>query len=166
MPEVIFDCCVLSNFALADALPVLKASAGGTVRLTGFVSAEILRAIQGGHSRLAAITRGLSEGWIQEAHPSAPAEKKLFASLSQSLGLGEASSLAVAKARRWVFACDDRAARREATLLEVPLTGTIGILVKSVRNKSLKADQAERVLKRMIDEGFYSPVRSLKSLPD
>lgn len=164
MPEIIFDCCVLSNFALADALPVLKASTGGAARLTGFVSAEILRGIQGGHSRLAAITTGLCEGWIQEVHPSSPAEKKLLASLSQSLGLGEASSLAVAKARRRVFACDDRAARREATLLEVPLTGTIGILVKAVRSKTLKTAQAERILRKMTERGFFSPVRSLKDL--
>lgn len=164
--EIIFDCCVLSNFALTDSLPVLKASYAGAARLSVFVSAEILRGIQKGHSRLAGIKKALGEGWIQEIHPSSPDEKELFETLSFSLGLGEASSLALAKARGWLFASDDWAARREASRLGVALTGTIGILLKALRGKLLKADQAERVLKRMIEKGFYSPVRSLKSIPD
>jgi len=42
MPEVVFDCCVLSNFALSGALSVLKSLYAGTSYLTDFVSAEIL----------------------------------------------------------------------------------------------------------------------------
>jgi predicted nucleic acid-binding protein len=53
--------------------------------------------------------------------------------LSISLGLGEASSLAVAACRGFRFASDDQAARREAGRLGVGLTGTIGILAKAVR---------------------------------
>jgi len=62
MPEVVFDCCVLSNFALSGALSVLKSLYAGTSYLTDFVSAEILRRIQKGCGELIAIKEALKDG--------------------------------------------------------------------------------------------------------
>ena len=88
-------------------------------------------------------------------------EKALFQTLSVSLGLGEASSIAIAKTRGYVFACDDKTARREASLLEVKLTGTIGILKKAVKTKIVGPKKANRVLAKMKASGFYSPTSSI-----
>lgn len=135
MPEIIFDCCCLSNFALSDSLFILKNIYSSSAFVTEFVSAEIMRGIQRGHKDLAEIQDSLKEGWLKEVVLSTKKEKSLYETISVSLGLGEASSIAVAKARGFFFACDDRTARREAGLLDVKLTGTLGILKKAVRNR-------------------------------
>jgi predicted nucleic acid-binding protein len=75
-----------------------------------------------------------------------------------SLGEGEASCIAVAAHRNYVFACDDRLARKEAMRLAIPLTGTIGILNKAVRSGLVESYAANELLHEMVRQGFYSPV--------
>ncbi|MFZ2055489.1 MAG: hypothetical protein WAU81_14970 [Candidatus Aminicenantales bacterium] len=166
MPEVVFDCCVLSNFALSDSLFILKNLYGSSAFLTDFVSAEIVKGIQSGHSGLSRIEDALAQGWLKEISLGRKGERAIWRTLTVSLGLGEASSIAVAKIRGWLFACDDRVARREAGLLGVKLTGTLGILKKAVRHRVVILKSADRILVRMTDHGFYSPVDSLRALGD
>jgi predicted nucleic acid-binding protein len=162
MPEIIFDCCSISNFALSDSLFILKNLYSESAFITNFVSAEIMRGIQGEHKDLMKVQEALREGWLREAVLSSKNEKSLYEMLSVSLGLGEASSIAVAKSRGFIFACDDRAARREAGLLDVKLTGTLGILKKAVKQKTINLNKGNIILAKMIESGFYSPVKSLK----
>jgi predicted nucleic acid-binding protein len=162
--KIVFDCCVVSNFALSGSLPVLKRQHGGSAFITDFVSAEIWRGIQAGHANLAGIQEALRHGWLREISLSRAKEKALFQSLSVSLGLGEASSIALAKSRRLLFACDDRAARREAGILGVKLTGTVGILRTAVRKRAIGLKEGDSILAKMIAHGFHSPVRSLKEI--
>jgi len=82
----------------------------------------------------------------------------------EKIGLGEASSIAIAKARGFFFACDDRTARREAGLLGVKLTGTFGILKKAVRNRIIRLKEGNLILAEMIEKGFYSSVSSLREI--
>jgi predicted nucleic acid-binding protein len=164
MPEIIFDNCVLSNFAVSEALEVLKTLYPNTAHITEFVAAENMKGIAQGHNGLVAIRQALRDGWITEITLKGKAEKRLFESLSMSLGLGEASSMAAAKARSFVFACDDRMARKESELLGIKLTGTIGILVRAVRNKAVNGKKADEILTTMIRHGFYSPVASIREL--
>ena len=132
--------------------------------ITDFVSAEILKGIRAGHGGLAAIPEAVKAGWLLEVSLTSREEKTLFESLSISLGLGEASSLAVAARRGFRFASDDQAARREAGRLDVRLTGTIGILAKAVRLHLCDVKAADRYLSIMIDHGFYAPVRSIREV--
>lgn len=164
MPEIIFDCCCLSNFALSDSLFILKNLYSSSAFVTEFVSAEIMRGIQRGHKDLAKIQDSLKQGWLKEVVLSTKEEKSLYETLSVSLGLGEASSIAVAKARGLFFACDDRTARREAGLLDVKLTGTLGILKKAVRNRIIRLKEGNLILADMIAKGFYSSVSSLREI--
>ena len=161
MPETVFDCCVISNFALAGALGVVEGLCANRAWITDFVAAEVLRGIQAGHSRLRSVPEAVRAGWLLDTALAAGDEKRLFEELSRSLGLGEASSVAVAKARGFVFASDDRAARAEAAARGVPLTGTVGILVKAVRAGVCDLGAADRHLAGMVEAGFFSPVRSL-----
>ena len=164
MPEIIFDCCVLSNFALSDSLHVIKKLYANSSYVTSFVAAENLRGILGGHNRLVIVNEALKEGWLKETALRGEKEKALFEMLSVSLGFGEASSIAVAKTRGYIFACDDRAARKEADLLDVKLTGTIGILIKAVTKKVIDSHEADVILNQMTASGFYSPVKSIKDI--
>jgi len=141
---------------------VLKRLYGGSAFITDFVSAEIWRGIQAGYAALNEIPEAIRIGWLKEIALSREREKNLFQSLSVSIGLGEASSIALAKARRLIFACDDRAARREAGLLEVKLAGTVGILRKAWQKRTISQKEGDTILANMIASGFHSPVRSLK----
>jgi predicted nucleic acid-binding protein len=164
MPEIVFDCCVISNFALTEAFGVLENLYRDKVCITDFVAAEVLRGIQAGHSRLEAIPQAVRAGWLKETGLRTAGEKRLFESLSRSLGLGEASSIAVAKSRRYIFASDDRVARAQAAALGVTLTGTLGILAKAVRAGVCDVRAADGCLSRMVEAGFFSPVRSMRGL--
>jgi predicted nucleic acid-binding protein len=162
MPETVFDSCVLSNFALADATPILERLYGRSAFITDFVAAEIMRGIQKGYPGLEVIQAALRNGLLTETVLKRGREKDLFAELSISLGLGEASSIAVAKNRAWTFACDDKMARQEAASIGVTLTGTIGILIKASKKKHLTVKEADNVLAVMIKNGFYSPAKSIR----
>lgn len=165
MPEIVFDTCVISNFSLAGALDILECLYGNKAAITEFVAAEVLRGIQAGHAPLDAIPKAVRAGWLKEAGLRSGEEKMLFETLSRSLGLGEASSIAVAKSRGFSFASDDRVARAEAARLGVPLTGTLGILIKAARAGVCDLRTADGYLAKMIEAGPFSPVRSLREIP-
>lgn len=164
MPEIVFDNCVLSNFALSGSLEIIRTLYAKVAYITDFVSAEYMQGITQGHDALIGIRQALIEGWLKEITLKGKVERRLFESLSVSLGLGEASSMAAAKARSYVFACDDRAARKEADLLGIRLTGTVGILAKAVISKVVNGKKADEILKIMVQNGFYSPVMSVKEV--
>ncbi len=48
MPEIVLDCCVVSNFALAGELEILEALYKDKAYITDFVAAEVMRGIQAG----------------------------------------------------------------------------------------------------------------------
>lgn len=166
MPEIVLDGRVVSNFALAGSLGILEALYKEKVYVTDFVAAEIMRGLQAGHSMLEAVPKAVRAGWMKETGLRTAEEKDLFRSLSRSLGLGEASSIAVAKSRRYLFASDDRVARTEAAALSVPLTGTLGILARAVRAGVRNARTADECLSRMVEAGFFSPVRSIREIAE
>ena len=167
MPEIVFDTCVISNFALAGALGILEGlyrNKAHKAYIIDIVSMEILRGIQSGHARLEAIPKAVQAGWLKETGLKLGKERELFETLSVSLGLGEASSIAVAKSRGFRFASDDSVARAAAVRLGVPLTATLGILVKAVREGVCDLEAADGYLGKMIKAGFFSPVRSLREI--
>lgn len=164
MPEIVFDTCCLSNFAICDSLFILNNLYGRSVYITEFVSAEILRGVQQGHQNLTKIQDSIKEGWIGEISLITTEEKALFETLSVSLGLGEASSIAIAKTRSFRFASDDRTARREARHLDIQVTGTIGILKKAILNNHIDPEKGDVILAKMTAKGFYAPISSLEEI--
>jgi len=158
MPDVIFDTMVISNFSKAGQLELLRRMYTANACCSGFVVAEVLRGFRQGHTDLEPLVQLLSEGWPRQDDLSTPAERQLYARISVSLGDGESSCLALAAQRGYVCACDDRLARSEAVRLGLPLTGTVGILIKAVRIGVIDLKKANAVLKRMIAAGFYAPV--------
>lgn len=139
---------------------------GHSAVVTDFVMAEVRRGFQAGHNHLRLIQDALDEGWLEEASLLTKEERAVFRSLSVSLGLGEASSISVAKVRGFLFACDDRTARKEAGLLGIKLTGTLGILMKAVRERVIGFRDGDRILAGMKAGGYYSTIRSLRDIGD
>ncbi len=137
MPEVVFDTCVISNFTLAEAFGVIEDLYRGRAHIPEFVAAEITRGIQAGNARLAAVPKAVRAGWLKETGLRSRAEKALF---------------------------ESKVARAEAVRLGVPVTGTVGILVKAVRRGVCDGRAADSYLEKMIDAGFFSPVGSIRGL--
>jgi len=162
MPEVIFDTCVLSNFALSGSFPLVRTLYPRSAFVSEMVVLENLRGIQKGFSALGTVRTALNDGWLQEVSLTHPGEWQTFENLSISLGIGESSCIAIARHRGYVLACDDRAARKEAALCGVPLTGTVGILIKAAASGVLDLKKANSILKKMIAKGCYAPVQRIE----
>ncbi|MFB3766596.1 MAG: DUF3368 domain-containing protein [Methanotrichaceae archaeon] len=85
-------------------------------------------------------------------------EKDSFLQLSDRFGHGEASCLAIALHRDAGILTDDLDARRFAQMGNIPVSGSIGVLVKCVEMGSLSLTQGNELLAGMIKNGFYSPI--------
>lgn len=62
--------------------------------------------------------------------------------LEISLGKGESEAIILAKEQNLPLIIDDRAGRRTAKVLELTITGTIGILLKAAEDNLINIDEA------------------------
>lgn len=63
-----------------------------------------------------------------------------------------------------MLATDDKAGRRLGLQYKVSLTGTVGVLIRGIREGYLTLSTGNRILKEMIRYEYYSPVESLDEL--
>ena len=157
-----FDSVTLSNFALADGLDVLAARYRGHGFVTTQVVDELTRGVTAGYAPLAGCLVLVDKGILRPVSLD-QAERITFGQLVAHLGQGEAGTIAAAKHRQGVVVTDDLAARRTCADMDIPVTGTIGILLVAVRDRQLTMVAANELLHRMITAGFHSPVRRLPS---
>mgnify|MGYP006293169513 CR=1 FL=1 len=160
---ILFDTVLLSNFALAAGLEWLCMRYAGRGLVTTAVLDELAAGAACGLAALAPAAQILKQGGIRVISLE-PAERKTFTKLRRFLGAGEAASIASAVSRGAVVATGDRAARRACEDHGLAVTGTIGILKASVADGSLLLNEAEGMHTRMVDAGFYSPVKHLADL--
>ena len=59
---------------------------------------------------------------------------------------------------------DDRDAREIARRLRIPLSGTLGVLVRLIDIGVLRLDDADACLSQMLAAGYRSPITSLQDL--
>jgi hypothetical protein len=78
--------------------------------------------------------------------------------------MGEASSLAIAQNRGFLFLSDDKAARKVAVSRRISVSGTVRCLVFGVERQLWTVSQANDWLREMVADGFYSPVADLQDL--
>lgn len=84
--------------------------------------------------------------------------------LLKNLGDGEASCIACALKRRGIVVTDDRMARNICKEHAIAVTGTFGILKAAYLDGILQIDEADTMLKQMVDFGFYSPVQKISDM--
>lgn len=161
MPEKnwIFDTVALSNFLLSDSIFIIE----NRYRRRGLITREIYDEISAGmvdYPKLIQIDR-LVDDEIFKLVSLSRQEHENYRELIVHLGKDEASCIAYAKERNVIVVTDDRSARKQCSQMQIPLTGTIGILKASVLDGHLKLDQADKILSKMTDAGFYSPLRSI-----
>jgi predicted nucleic acid-binding protein len=151
---------LLSNFAFVNRLNLLK-DVFGKVYLTPEIQYKVEKGILEGHvfqERTKQIIE--TKDWLLVTGFNQD-EQKLFDQLTKTLDVGEASCLAIAKLRKWIFLTDDKDARKAAERLAIELSGTIGFLRLARDKKLITSDEANALLQSMIANGYYSPVRKL-----
>jgi predicted nucleic acid-binding protein len=167
-PEIIFDTTVLSNFAAVDQIALLSLRYRSSACTTLAVVEELQRGVESGyhylHRALSIVSLFDADGWLAVRTIDAAAEQLLYARLRTDLHAGEASCLAAAKYHALVLASDDLAARKIAGGYGVAVTGTLGILVRLVREQQLTLTVANDILHQMIQRRFRSPVTGLDEL--
>jgi len=69
--------------------------------------------------------------------------------------------------RNGTIASDDLVARRLSTELDMPVTGSIGLLVLGIKRERIDSETADECLEVWRDErGYYAPVESVTELLD
>jgi predicted nucleic acid-binding protein len=164
MPEKgwYFDTVSLCNFLFSRADSLLKIR----YHKRGFITWEVYDEICAGFVKYPALQKLeilLSDKTLILVSLSDQA-RQLYSNLIVHLGKGEASCLAMAKASGGIVVTDDRSARQQCNHSHIPFTGTIGILKACVRDGAIELNQADIYLDKMIEQGFYSPVRSISEI--
>ncbi|RMF91191.1 MAG: hypothetical protein D6736_05590 [Nitrospinota bacterium] len=165
--SAIANTTVVSNFAGISQLNLLH-RLYGTLYLPLEVYEEIQVGLEEGYLFYADIDQWIypfaEDGWIRLVSMIDEQELRLFGTLLSRLHRGEAACLTIAKHRGWLLLTDDRAARHEATRLDVLFSGSVGCLVMAVENNLCPLEQANSWLSEMIQRGYWSPVTDLTVL--
>ncbi len=158
MPSlVLLDNTVLSNFALVRQLQLLQQILGHRAATVAQVIAEYARGV--------ALRRVPATGWEWlTIYSLTNDELNMYQALLRRVNAGEAACLALAYTRKLSLVTDDRDARQLAVQYGIAKTGTIGILVESVRMNALLLSQANEVLRHMIAVGYRCPLDKLDTL--
>ena len=154
-----FDAVVLSNFALADALDVVQHQYAGRGVVPAEVWAETTAGVARGLNALQRVDDLIATNAFSIVSLAAP-ERARYRELRKSLGSGEAACIAWSLGRGATVVTDDRRARVACRAAGLPFTGTVGILVASVRDRALTIARGEELLRQMRAYGFYSRCRS------
>ena len=158
---------VLSNFASVQRLDLLRDAS-----FSRFVPLEIYREIQEGQQMGYTFYLGIekilhpfaADGWLHLVTMNAD-ELLLFTSLPAKLHPGEAACLCIARNRSWGFLTDDRAARTQAQLWNIPTSGTLGILALAIEDGKLTLTEGNSLLQAMILYANYrSPIDDLSTI--
>jgi len=165
--NIIVNTTVISNYCSVGQLQLLPLL---WERL--YISDQVWTEIQTGFAQGYHFYAGIEQiifpfvdkGWLHLTALNLPEEFRLFGQLLTTLHDGEASSIAIAHYREWTFLSDDKAARTACTQLNVPVSGTIGILLSLVKHNHLNSVQADGILQQMIEMGYRSPVHSLSQI--
>jgi len=149
---VLIDNTVLSNFAKVNRLDLLK-RAFDCIYVTEQVLEEFRFGVKSGV--LPDVNLDFDVLKLRDA------EIELYNALRVRLGKGEASCLAIAKHRNMKLLTDDLDARSTANILGVPVSGTVGVIVRCVEKGIITKEKGNYILKEMIAKGFYSPILDL-----
>jgi len=124
---------------------------------------EIGQGVDFGYEYLTSAVKAFDEGLpVSDAPPETSGVK-----LRERLDPGETKALRGAAERDGTIATDDLAARRLAAELDVPVTGSIGLLVLGIKRKHIDSETADEWLETWRNErGYYAPVQSVTELLD
>jgi predicted nucleic acid-binding protein len=161
---ILLNTTVLSNLAAVNRLDMLH-----WFRDTCYVASAVYEEIQLGRAEgydfLAHVDRAMDTGSFTLVTLETPAELAQHRAMPANLHRGEAMSLALAYCRGWRFLTDDRAARAHAARLQIPYSGTLGLLLYGIRHDYIIVEDGNALLRDMVVLARYrSPVKDLHTL--
>jgi predicted nucleic acid-binding protein len=112
---------------------------------------------------------GLTRGVLRKQSITDPGELAAYAELRRMMGSGEAACLAMAEARGWLVASDERRRfRREviARLGEGRLVTTAGLFVIAIRAGVTSVEEADQIKEILQRHRFRMAFRSFRELLD
>lgn len=154
---ILMDNTVLSNFALVDSIELLAKALGSQAATTPQVMSEFNDGVVKGR------LPETEMDWLLIIQLEAR-EELIFQGLSARVNSGEAACLAAASQRNGRILTDDRDARKLAAQLKVPVSGTLGILLRLIQTDVLTLAEANEILGQMIAKGYRSPVGKLEEI--
>lgn len=154
METLIFDTAAVLNFGHRGELTHLLKHLSGcyTLLTTPGVIAELTdpkRKIYYNHL--------VAESFTVKNATACPFDIPTLARLSQTMDSGEIAVLALAKAVKATAVLDDRAARRQATLLGIQITGTLGLLSFAVTSKWITESECLERVHHLCNASFTIP---------
>jgi len=162
-PQPVFlDATVISNYASTNSVEFLVHVLEAPVVVPA-VRDEIKQGVKHGHGHLTRAVEAFDNGLpVSDVPP-----KIGRMSLRERLDPGETEALRGAVERDGTLATDDLAARRLASELEVPVTGSIGFLVFGIKRDRIDNETADEWIETWRNErGYYAPVESVTELLD
>lgn len=157
VPEdpTVLDTTALSNFAYVDRVDLLA----GLPRVCSVP--EVRDELRDGVDAYPYLQRALDRlGEVIPLVVLAESALEAAAELESVLDPGEAQAFAVANDRGGTLVTDDGHARTLARRRGVSVTGSIGVMVRAVEAGQIAVEDADRWLKRWIDEtAFRAPSR-------
>lgn len=161
---VVLDTTVVSNFASTDSISFLATVLESPVVVPA-VGDELERGLDAGHDYLATAVDALDDELPVLSFSSE--DESDFRDLRDRLDHGEAASLLGAIEHRGTLATDDLAARKMADQQDIPVTGSIGLLVFGIESAYLDRDTADEWLAMWRKRrGYYAPVESVTEILD
>ena len=165
--SVVSNTTVISNFAAIGRLDVLEQLFG-----TLFIPTDVYSEIEAGLEEGYTFYQGIDQlvrpinpsGWLRLTSVSNDREIAALVALPAELHAGERACLVIGAERGWLVLTDDAAARRQARLMRIHLSGSIGCLVNACRGDILSVDDANACLNAMMAAGYRSPVSDLNAL--
>ena len=154
------DVTVISNFASTSSVEFLVHLLEAPIVVPA-VRDEIERGVKHGHEYLTSAVEAFDNGLAVSDVP--PETRRM--SLHERLDPGETEALRGAVERNGTIATDDLVARRLSTELDMPVTGSIGLLVLGIKRERIDSETADEWLEVWRDErGYYAPVESVTEL--
>jgi len=160
-PQPIFpDTTVISNFASTNSVEFLVHVLESPIVVPAGRD-EIEQGVKHGHEYLSSAVEAFDSGLsVSDVPPEIES-----VSLHKRLDPGETEALRGAVERDGTIATDDLAARRLATELDVPVTGSIGLLVLGIKRGYIDSETADEWIDIWRTErGYYAPVESVTEL--
>lgn len=161
---VALDASVLINFLLLDRLEILTALPGFAFVVPEQVVQEITYPDQ-----VRRLTKALMANDLMQDNATDPDEIANYADLKRVMGRGEAACLAMAEARGWSVAADERG-RFLSLARDRPGEGRIlntpGILVLAIRAGLLSVEEADLLKAELEAHRFRMAFRSFRDVID
>ena len=163
----VVNCTVISNFAAVHRLDVLR-NTSAPLYLPSDVYQEVVAGQLAGYTFYDDIEKHITpitpDGWMVLTTLTNE-ELRLTTSLPHNLHPGEQACLCIARERGWGVLTDDWAARQQARRWNIPLSGTIGVLLLAVEDGFIPLKEGNRLLNDMVRLANYrSPVVDLTPL--